>query len=108
MTAKQYDLKEHPDHEARLPEWRDMWLKNSLNTTPMTADEKIDVEKAVRLTYSQQNLKEPKIVLFVTSPFQARAIHAIVRYCLENKITPPYHLKGTIHEGVRKILKSIR
>ena len=64
-----YDFKDHPDHKARLPEWRDRWMANMASTKPMDDEERAICREAVMGLYAASGLAPPKHIVFVPSPF---------------------------------------
>jgi len=56
------------ENEAKIPEWNKRWLEDViLRTKPMTYQDKLDVEKAIRAMYRLADLN----VVFVRSPLEA-------------------------------------
>jgi hypothetical protein len=77
---KKYSFKDHPEHEARLEEWRDRWIKVALRTDPQTVQDREACIEAVRGLYKAANFEEPRIV-FSASPISA-AIAAVFASCV--------------------------
>jgi hypothetical protein len=69
--AKKYHLQ--PEHEARLSEWRDLWIRRAMRTAPMTDDDREAMRGAIRGLYLAANLTPPpdRRIIFVSSPFVA-------------------------------------
>ena len=67
-----YELTEA--HRAQLEPWRDRWIKNAMNTTPMTEADREAMRAAVRGLYTAANLTPPPVerIVFVPSPFVGR------------------------------------
>lgn len=55
-----------PEQEARLPEFRDKWIKIGLSTEPANRPE---AERGIRLAYECGGLKPPKEIVSCDSPF---------------------------------------
>jgi hypothetical protein len=70
MSLTKYSLTD--EHRARLPEWRDKWIRNAMSTEPMTAADREITAKAIDGIYKAANLRPPKRIVFVASPFIAR------------------------------------
>src|SRR3990167_10634934 len=73
LTQKQID---------RFPEWVDKWTKIGLSTEP--ANWKI-AEDAVRNCYRAANLKQPKIILRMGSPYSATLGGILATLLLKSK-----------------------
>ena len=61
-----------PEQTARMPEWRDKWIKVGLSTDPMLDGDRAAVEHSIRTMYRKAKLAEPKAIVFVPSPFVLR------------------------------------
>ena len=57
------------EHKAQIPQIVDKWIKNALSTKPMDQEEKNMCTKAVNQMYEIAGLKQPKHIIFVSSPF---------------------------------------
>ena len=57
---------------ARMPEWRDRWIKTGLSCEPTTDADRAGVTQALRALYQLANLKQPTSILFVPSPLALR------------------------------------
>jgi hypothetical protein len=66
--AKLYSFKDHPEHEAQLGAWRDRWIANALNTTPMDDNDREQMREAVRLMYDAAKLEQPRNIVFAAGP----------------------------------------
>lgn len=66
---KLYSFKDHPEHQDRLGEWRDRWIRNAMSTEAMTEDDREICRKAVLGLYAAAKLPAPKHIVFVPSPF---------------------------------------
>src|SRR5690606_33863582 len=66
-ARKKYELT--PEHRARLPEWRDRWIRTIMSTDAMTEEDRERCRVAVRGLYEAPNLPPPKHIVFVPSPF---------------------------------------
>ena len=66
--TKKYELT--PEHQARLPEWRDRWIANAMSTAAMTDEDRAKCREAVIGMYAAAKLPPPRVV-FVASPFIA-------------------------------------
>lgn len=73
MNSKPYSFDDHPEHRARLDEWRDMWIANAMSTAPMSDAEKDAACKAVVGLYRAAKLAPPPEhrIVFVSSPIVA-------------------------------------
>lgn len=70
MAEKQYKLTD--EHRAQLRPWADRWIKNALRTDPMNEYDKGILMESMKGLYKAANMKPPKEVLFVASPFAMR------------------------------------
>jgi hypothetical protein len=97
---KKYELT--PEHREQLRPWADRWIKNAMRVTPQTADEKLDYVDHLNALYESADLKKPKTVLFVPSPFAACVIGGFAAAIVElgNKS------KYTIKEMAKIVLDS--
>ncbi len=59
-------------HRDQLKPWAQKWIKNSLSTDPMTAEDRAIMRKAIDGQYLAANLKVPRNIVFVSSPFIVR------------------------------------
>jgi hypothetical protein len=75
-----YSLKDHPEHEARLGEWRDKWIAIALRTTPQSPAEREQCRGAILGMYASAELEPPLHVVFTPSPVSG-AIAATIAAC---------------------------
>jgi len=77
------------ENKAKIPEWNKRWLEDViLRTKPMTPQEKLDVEKAIRAMYRLANLDGDNVnVAFVRSPLEAKlsAVAEDQKHCTNPK-----------------------
>lgn len=64
-----------PEQEARIPEYREKWIKIGLATGP--GDRKV-VEEAIHQIYKAAGISPPKIIVWLRSPREGEAIANIV------------------------------
>ena len=71
---KLYSFDDHPEHQAKLAEWRDRWLANAMSTKPMDEVDREAMRVAVRGMYEAAGLKPPPDhrIVFVASPLVMR------------------------------------
>ncbi|MNK72099.1 hypothetical protein D3C87_915670 [compost metagenome] len=65
-----------PEQEARIPEYRDEWLRHGLSTEPANWEE---AEQAVRDAYVAAGLEPPKIIIRLASPHEGAIGAAILK-----------------------------
>lgn len=66
-----------PEQRARIPAHRDKWIACGLSTEPMSAADRREVDRAVRLMYRNAGFAEPRAVVFVASPFTLRVASGV-------------------------------
>ena len=84
---KLYDFKDHPDHQAQLPAWRDKWIAIALSTVPMDDNDRAQMWTAMNGLYAAADLEVPTRGSFVISPIVgaiAAGISAGVWWAREN------------------------
>lgn len=69
MTKKLYSLT--PEHAEILKTWKDQWIANAFDCSPMTDDDRAKCVEAAEKMYEIAGLKKP-IVVIVPSPFVLR------------------------------------
>jgi len=63
------------ENEAKIPEWNKRWLEDViLRTKPMTPQEKLEVEKAIREMYRLVGLDDTINIVFVRSPLAVKVV----------------------------------
>ena len=67
---KKYKLT--PEHEAKLPAWRDKWIANAMSTKPMDDEDRRITREAIIGLYKSAGLEPPLNIVFVPSPFVLR------------------------------------
>jgi len=75
------------ENEAKIPEWNKRWIEDViLRTKPMTPQDKLEVETAIRAMYRLGNLDGDNLnVVFVRSPFAAQfATVCALAFCRKN------------------------
>ena len=70
--AKKYSFTDHPEHEAKLADHHEKWLRVPLDCTPMTDDDRAACAHAVREMYALAKIPGSPRVVFVASPFVAQ------------------------------------
>lgn len=68
MTKKKYSLT--PEHREILATWKDFWIANAMNTTPMDDNDRTIMQEAILEIYAIAKLKAPRVV-FAPSPLAA-------------------------------------
>ena len=69
MSKKLYSLT--PEHDEILKTWKDQWIANAFDCSPMTDDDREKCTEAAEKMYEIAGLKKP-IVVIVPSPFVLR------------------------------------
>lgn len=65
---------------AAIPEWNRRWIEIIRRTSPMTADERILVERSIREMYRLANLDGESLrIVFVSSPLMAARVAGSAR-----------------------------
>ena len=70
--AKTYSFAAHPEHQARLAEHHEKWLRIPLDCTPMSDDDRMICADAVREMYAFAKIPGSPRIVFVPSPFVAQ------------------------------------
>ena len=81
--GKLYSFDDHPEHKARLGEWRDRWIAIALRTAPQTDEDRDACRIAMRGMYAAANLTpvpEHRGV-FCSGPISG-AIAAVIASCV--------------------------
>jgi hypothetical protein len=86
--TKKYSLT--PEHRDQLKSWAEKWIRNAMNTAPMTEEDRNLCRGAVKRLYRAANLEPPldRHIIFVPSPFVVRfasGFAAWILYCRKNR-----------------------
>jgi len=65
-TKRKYELTE--EHRAQLAPWRDRWIANGLNITPMDDGDRDAMRVAINGLYDAAKLARPERIVFCASP----------------------------------------
>ena len=78
---RKYSFDDHPEHEARLVEWRDKWIATALRTEPQTDEDRERCRIAMRGMYGAAKLAPPQREVFCAGPISG-AIAAVLASCV--------------------------
>ena len=82
-----------PEAEARLPEWRDMWIARAMSTEPMSAEECAIADRAVRGLYAAAKLPAPVAVVMAGGPISATIAAGIAAAVWHLREHPEKHVE---------------
>jgi len=77
MLTKKYSFDDHPEHKAQLSAWRDRWIANALNVTPMTDVDREAMRVAINGLYAAAELPAPQNIVFASGPVTGGVAAAI-------------------------------
>ncbi len=83
-----YNIGDHPEHRAALPDHANLWIENALSTEP--ADQP-RAREAIRGLYEAANLEPPPREVFVASPLTAHIAGGVAAGIWWLRHTPQEH-----------------